>query len=122
MMLTAAAALLLATVTHAQVTLTDIGATAPTPGTYDISQLSTNDSGNQPPGLNYYWDDGNGNPGTGYPGQTFTTSNNAAGYTLTSLAIKTDGNGGGGGPPTQFSTQSFTLYLFQMSGTGLNGA
>src|SRR3984957_3827559 len=114
-MLMAIASLLLTTVAHAQVTLTDIGTTAPTPGALDISQPSTNGSGTTPPGLNYYWDDGKGNPGTGYPGQTFTTlSTSATGYTLTYVALKTDGNGGA--TPTQ--SQSFTLAIYQLSGTG----
>jgi hypothetical protein len=118
MILTAAAALLLATVTNAQVTLSDIGATAPTPGTYDISQLLNVGSGN-PPGLNYYWDNGANNGTTsGYTGQTFTTLGSSAGYTLTSVAIQTGGGGGGG----ELTNQSFTLNIYQVSGTGLTNA
>src|SRR5581483_3574851 len=111
----AAAALLLTTVAHAAVTLTDIGATAPTPGANDISQLTDRfplGSGG-PPGLNYYWDDGAGHPTVGYPGQTFTTLGNPQGYTLTSVAIQTGGNGGG----NQFQSQSFTLNIYQLSGS-----
>ena len=66
------AACAMAGVAHAQVTLTDIGTTAPTPGPYDISQLSTN--GNtaatttgKPDGLNYYTDN---NPPPGQDGRT----------------------------------------------------
>ncbi len=111
----AAAAMLLTTVAHAAVTLTDIGATAPTPGANDISQLIDSfplGSGG-PPGLNYYWDDGAGHPTVGYPGQTFTTLGNPQGYTLTSVAIQTGGNGGG----NQFQSQSFTLNIYQLSGS-----
>jgi hypothetical protein len=116
--LTAASALLLTTVTYAQVTLTDIGATAPTPGTLDISQLSNNGTGNDQ-NLNYYWDDGANHPtGPGFPGQTFTTGSNPQGYSVTSLAIKT--SGGGGGTPT--TNQSFTLAFYQLSDTGLTNA
>jgi len=46
--MTAAFALLLATAVHAQITLTDIGNTAPSPGTYDIFQLSTNGTDTTP--------------------------------------------------------------------------
>lgn len=114
-MLVLAAALLCPAVTQAQITVSDIGTTAPTPGTYDISQFNT--GGGNPAGLNYYWDDGHqhGGTGAGYTGQSFTTSNNAAGYTLTSVAIKTAG--GGGDTPTR--SQSFTLCIYQLSGTGL---
>jgi hypothetical protein len=118
--LTAAAALLLTTVAHAQtpITFTDIGTAAPTPGTLDISQLSNTGTGNTP-GLNYYWDDGHQHPtGPGYNGQTFTTGSTAAGYYITSLAIKTDANGG----DNPLQTQSFTLCIYQLSGTGLTNA
>jgi hypothetical protein len=111
-----ASALLVTTLAQAQVTLTDIGATAPTPGTNDIYQLSN--GGGVPPSLNYYWDDGATTPGTGYPSQTFTTLSNPQGYTLTSVAIQTGGGGGGG--PTQ--TQPFTLLIFSLNGAGLTNA
>lgn len=117
-LLTASAALLLASGALAQVTLTDIGATAPTPGSNDISQLSNLGFAN-PPSLNYYWDNGANNPTTsGYVGQTFTTGSNPQGYTLTSVALKTAGNGGN--TPTQ--TQSFTLNIYSLSGAGLTNA
>ena len=101
-----------ATTAPAAVTLTDIGATAPTPGTYDIYQLTS--GGGEPPSLNYYWDDGANNPTVGYPSQTFTTGSNPQGYILTSVALQTAG--GGGGTPTQ--TQSFTLLIFELNGSG----
>lgn len=109
-----AAALLWPAFTRAQVTLTDIGSTTPTPGANDISQLTG--GGGNPPGLNYYWDNGRQHStASGYTGQSFTTLSNAAGYTLTSVAIKTAGNGGS--TPTR--TQTFTLCIYQLSGTGL---
>ena len=108
----AAATLLLTTVSQAAVTLTDIGTTTPTPGANDIYQLAGGGNGGSGAGsLNYYWDDGANHPTVGYPGQTFTTSNNPQGYIVTSVAIKT--SGGGGGTPLQ--SQSFTLSIYQLS-------
>ena len=86
-------------------TLTDFGATAPTPGTDDAYQLTTG-SGN-PDGLNYYFD--NGNP----PGQTFTTGANPNGYLLNSLNIATAGNSGG----LPGAGQAYTLRLYTVSGS-----
>src|SRR5689334_11803227 len=64
-----AASLLLTTGANSQVTLTDIGATDPTPGSNDISQFSTGGNLATPPGLNYYWDNGANNPtSSGYIG------------------------------------------------------
>src|ERR1019366_5221904 len=105
--LAAAALLLWTTGANAQVVLTDIGATAPVPGANDISQLTPASGAQNPDGLNYYFD--NGNP----PGQTFTTGSNPQGYVITSLAIKTAGNGGqlpGGG-------QAYILYIYTVSGS-----
>ena len=81
----AAAALLATPLAHAQVTLTDIGAAAPTPGAYDQSQIS---APGYAAGSLTYWLQYNGNMG-----QIFTTGNNAGGYVMTSLAIGTDGSG-----------------------------
>ncbi len=92
-------------------TLTDLGGTAPTPGTYDISQLSTQGQTNKPDGLNYYTDNQSGH-GTGEPGQTFTTGGGAAGFTLTSLAIKT----GGGTSSGVGTSQSYLLHIYSVSG------
>ena len=63
------AAFVLAGTARAQLsaTLIDYGATAPTPGADDASQLTVPGSPNSPHGLNYYFD--NSTP----PGQTFTT-------------------------------------------------
>jgi len=71
-------------------TLTDLGATAPTPGANDIVQLSATGNQTFPDNLNYY-DNNQVAYGTGEPGQTFTTGSASGGYTLTSLAMKTAG-------------------------------
>jgi hypothetical protein len=92
-------------------TLTDMGATAPSPGTNDISQLSTNGNTawpNKPDNLNYYTDN---NPA---PGQTFTTGTNA--MNLVSVAIKTGGLDAGGGYGTPATTPAYYLNIFSMSG------
>jgi hypothetical protein len=89
---------------RAAYTISTIGTTAPTPGTYDIAQSST---GTDLDGLNYFSDN---NPP---PGQTFTTSNNPAGYTLTAIYLKTAGNNSSG-TGTQ---QTYTLRLFLISGS-----
>jgi hypothetical protein len=72
------------TSTAANGILTDIGSSAPTPGTYDVSQTNGIVGGNAatPPGLNYYID--NSSP----PGETFTTGSNPGGYVLGSAAIQ----------------------------------
>ena len=100
----------LAGVLHAQ-TLTDIGA-APSPGTNDISQLSTQGNTahpNEPDNLNYYTDR---NPA---PGQTFTTGTNA--MRLVSVAIKTAGLDSGLGYGTPASTPTYYLSIYSMSGS-----
>ena len=88
------------------VSLTDIGATAPTPGANDISLSFTVTSYQNDDSLNYYWDSGTG--------ETFTTLGNAGGYTVTNLAIKTHGGGGGG----ELSSQTFSLYIYSVSTDG----
>jgi PKD repeat protein len=93
-------------------TLTDIGATAPTPGANDISQLSTSGNQTNPNGLNYYTDNQTGH-GTGEPGQTFTTGNNAAGYILSTVSIKTAGLGSYSGIST---SQPYYLHIYSVSG------
>ena len=80
---------------------------APTPGAYDQSQLLEGTlNGTEPPGLNYYWN--NGNP----MGSTFTTGNNPGGYILNSLAIQTDGGGGGG----YANSAPFNVRIYQITG------
>jgi Concanavalin A-like lectin/glucanases superfamily/Immunoglobulin I-set domain len=106
LLLVSSVALLLTTAAQAQVVLTDIGASAPTPGANDISQLTVPSGANNPDGLNYYFD--NGNP----PGQTFTTGTNPNGYVLTSLAIKTAGNGN-----LPAAGQAYVLYIYSVSGS-----
>ena len=110
LLLAAAVNVLLAAIACAQVALTDIGTTPPTPGAYDISQLIN--GGGEPPGLNYYWDDGATTPAAGFPAQTFTTLNNPQGYVLRSVAIQTVAGSGGYNP---LQTQSFTLNIYQLS-------
>ena len=101
----------LAGVLHAQ-TLTDIGSSAPSPGTNDIYQLSTQGNTanpNKPDALNYYTDN---NPP---PGQTFTTGTNA--MRLVSVAIKTAGLDSGGGYGTPASTPTYYLSIYSVSGS-----
>ena len=84
---------------------------APTPGTYDISQMSTTGNVNKPGGntINYY---SNNNPA---PGETFTTGSYAGGYTMTDIYVQSQsnsgqyGNGIGGATP-------LTLYIYSISG------
>ena len=90
-------------------TLTDIGTAAPTPGTNDISQLSTQGNQTFPDGKNYYTDN---NPP---PGQTFTTGTNA--MNLVSVALKTAGLDSGGGYGTPASTPTYYLSIYSMSGS-----
>ena len=88
-------------------TISTIGTTAPTPGTYDIAQLTTaTQTGGSQDGLNYYSD--NANP----PGQTFTTGANPAGYSLTAIYVKTGGFDGG----QTGTAKSYTLRLYSISG------
>lgn len=81
----------------------DAGATAPTPGPFDIYQL-TSQAGSGPSGINYYVDKGN-------PGQIFTTDN---GYQLTGLYIQEQSGSAGGGQP---GLSAYTLRVYQVSGT-----
>ena len=93
-------------------TLTDIGPAAPSPGTNDIYQLSTQGNTaypNKPDNINYYTDN---NPP---PGQTFTTGTNA--MRLVSVAIKTAGLDSGGGYGTPASTPTYYLSIYSMSGS-----
>jgi Immunoglobulin I-set domain len=91
------------------VAMTDIGASAPTPGPLDIFQLlngSQNDDG-----INYYTDDG---PSYGkWCGQTFTTGGNPDGYLLRSFAWKSAGNGNNFG-----NSQLYDLYFYSVSADG----
>ena len=92
-------------------TFTDIHS-APSPGTNDIYQLSTQGNTaypNKPDNINYYTDN---NPP---PGQTFTTGTNA--MRLVSVAIKTAGLDSGGGYGTPASTPTYYLSIYSMSGS-----
>ena len=99
----------MAGVGYAQVTLTDIGTAAPTPGPYDISQLLTNGNIKFPSGLNYYTDN---NPA---PGQTFTTTSTST--NLVSVAIRTGGLDSGGGYGTPGTTPKYYLRIYSVSGS-----
>src|SRR5688572_11094209 len=54
-------------------TINILGSTPPVPGADDQSQTNMPSGANQPPDLNYYFDNGNA------PSQTFTTGNNPNG-------------------------------------------
>ena len=107
-------ALGLAGAVHAQ-TLTDIGSAAASPGANDIYQLSTQGNQTAPDSLNYYTDNQTSH-GTGEPGQTFTTGTNAAGYILTSVAVRTGGLGSS--TYNGISTlQPYYLHIYSISGS-----
>jgi hypothetical protein len=93
-------------------TLADLGTTAPTPGSYDVSQLLTSGQANKPDNLNYYTDNQLGY-GSGEPGQTFTTPSGSSGYLLNSLAIKT----GGGTSSGTGTPQNYVLHIYSVSGS-----
>jgi hypothetical protein len=92
-------------VVTAPVIIADNSATAPTPGTYDIAQLSTTGNIGAPDGFNYY--DNNGTP----CGQTFTTAGNASGYSLNALYVKYGTVNGG-----HSAGITYTLRLYSVSG------
>ena len=97
--------------TRAQ-TLTDLGATAPTPGANDVAQLSATGNQGAADGLNYYTDNQTAHDG-GEPGQTFTTGANSSGYVLTSIAMRTAGLGS-----QDLSTpQTYYLHIYSVSGS-----
>lgn len=113
-----------ADITQAQLVGSDLGSTAPTPSPYDISQLlTTGDTIQLQDGsLNYFYDNTSG--GAGYVGTSFTTSGNAAGYTMTSLSVKFGGGGGSGSPGYSGGSDAGTgsggwiITLYQLSGAG----
>ena len=113
MALTVGVLMILTGATRAQ-TLTDLGATAPIPGTIDIAQLSTLGNQTAPDGLNYYTDNAVNNPTVGEPGQTFVTGGNSWGYLLLSVSIKTAGLGSDAGIGTP---QPYYLHIYSVSGT-----
>ncbi|MGC9940969.1 MAG: LamG-like jellyroll fold domain-containing protein, partial [Verrucomicrobiota bacterium] len=93
-------------------TLIDLGTVAPAPGSYDVSQLSTNGNVLHPDGLNYFTDNQTGY-NSGEPGQTFTTGINPSGYTLTSIGFLSAGLGDNSGIGTP---QPYYLHLYSVSG------
>jgi hypothetical protein len=94
-------------------TLTDLSATAPTPGSYDVSQLLTSGQANKPDGLNYYTDN-QPSYGGGEPGQTFTTPpGSSSNYLLNTLTIKT----GGGSSSGTGTEQNYVLHIYSVSGS-----
>ncbi|MBW8869621.1 MAG: DUF4982 domain-containing protein [Acidobacteriales bacterium] len=96
-------------------TLADIGTTVPTPGTYDISQLSISGNQTAPDGLNYYTDN-QSDHNAGEPGQTFTPGANPAGYLVTSVALRTGGLGSA--TYSGISTpQPYYLHIYSVSGS-----
>jgi hypothetical protein len=101
-------------------TLTDIGATPPTPGPYDAYMLDNETfySETEPGGLNYY---SNGGGGGYYPGQIFTTPalpGGSFGFSLSSVTVNYwAGDGGGINSP-----QDYTLTVFSVqANTPSNG-
>jgi hypothetical protein len=98
----------------------DLGATAPTPGFYDISQLlTTGDTiALQDGSLNYFYDNTSG--GAGYVGSSFTTGANSSGYVMNSLALKFGGGqpvGYAGGADTSLNP-GWIITIYKLSGTG----
>ena len=92
--------------------LTDLSATAPTPGTYDTFQLLTSGQANKPDGLNYYTDNQSSHSG-GEPGQTFTTPGGSTNFLLNTLNIKT----GGGSSSSTGTEQNYVLHVYSVSGS-----
>jgi len=91
--------------------LQSLGGAAPTPGLNDIVQFSASGNQTAPDGLNYYTDN-QAARAAGEPGQTFTTGTNSAGYTLTSISLKTAGLGSFNGISTP---QSYYLHIYSVS-------
>jgi hypothetical protein len=115
-------------------TATDLGATAPVPGSADAAQLSdngttTDDSALPDPNgvLNQFYD--NTTPaesgGGGYVGTTFQTGSNPGGYALNSLSIDFGGGEGApgysGGDDVANATPGWggwDIQIYQLSGAG----
>ena len=98
---------------RASVTLTDIGATAPTPGPNDIYMTDESAVG-EVPGLNYYSNGGNGAPVCA--GELFQTAGFSGGYILNSVAVLAAGSGGGG-ITTTLQTWYLRLYTYNAAST-----
>jgi beta-galactosidase len=108
----AAGVLLFLTVAIRAQTLTDLGTSAPTPGSNDIAQLSTEGNQTFPDDLNYYTDNQTGHD-AGEPGQTFTTGTNSRGYLVSSVSLMTAGLDSYSGISTP---QPYYLHLYSVSG------
>ena len=93
-------------------TLAGTGNVAPTPGTYDVSQMTEANGYQSSDGLNYYTDNGQNN--NKYCGETFTTGSNAKGYTLNALAIALEGGANG----SQATNTTYDLFIYQISPDG----
>ena len=93
-------------------TLAPTANVAPTPGSYDISQLTGASGYQSSDGLNYYTDNGQNN--NKYCGETFTTGNNAQGYTFNSLAISLAGGSNG----SQATNTTYDLFIYKISPDG----
>ena len=102
----------------AAATLNDIGAANPTPGTYDIYQLGASAT-EAPAGLNFYDNNAN-NTGTTPPGQTFTTGGKAGGYILSTVSLKTSGNGSTSTSPG--SSTTYALYIYTVTNVSAGNA
>jgi PEP-CTERM motif len=88
-------------------TIISVSSSAPTPGTDDISQLSSagyTGANDNPPGAGNYYTNG-------YPdgaGETFTTGSNAGGYDVNSLSLQIGDTGS--------SNTTFTFNIFAVTG------
>jgi hypothetical protein len=105
----ALAAALLVQPAFAQFTISDAGSASPTPGSNDVYAIYDSYQNND--GVNYYWDSN--------VGQTFTTGSNPGGYTLTNLAVRTAGNGGGWSGGNWSDVQTFTLTIYSVDASGV---
>ena len=99
---------------HANVTLTDIGIAPPIPGANDI-YMTDEASVQQVAGLNYYSNGGNAPKVDA--GEIFTTSGYAGGYILNSVAVLAAGSGGGGVTTTP---QTWYLNLYSYNAANSN--
>ena len=111
----------------AQLSGSDLGQTAPTPGANDIAQLlTTGDTIQlQDSTVNSFYD--NNSASLGYSGSSFTTGGDPGGYTMTSLAIKFGGGssqnpGYSGGDDVGTGSGGWLISIYQLSGATLQNA
>src|ERR1039458_8171396 len=112
--LATAVAMMFVNMSHANVTLTDIGIAPPIPGANDI-YMTDEASVQQVAGLNYYSNGGNAPKVDA--GEIFTTSGYAGGYILNSVAVLAAGSGGGGVTTTP---QTWYLNLYSYNAANSN--